>query len=694
MAVNLINNLKIEEPSIEKACEEFNNNIRLTLSLINDQLNDALVKGFKSIENLRLRIAARQIFLEKKPNLLSLFSYSKKSTAIEPLQKFKEIQISLNNHFERIKSKINETENIHTTLLQLIAKNSRDEKLKSQTKTQKNNREGEYTNCADFSLIYDKENFDSVTIRKNAYSNASLNLQTSFDPPIKGPLFSDIPANVERRKPLENIHSRLIKQLEATDSLEGFLKLMNRKPKQYQNNIQEKYTNSLYFFPAKNKSGKNNTNSKTKSNYCSVSINQEKNKRLSNRNLNQKSLKCYDLLDELKIKDLKPIASEYPRRDIIHSTQITKRKTYLHRIMEENEEVWKRLLHPIQIETDRKHLKNKNVKNLMTYLTAPKQKILSNIPQTLVVMPVKISYDNFPTKDTENLPNIEQHPKAKTTPTQNSTKKKEMLKQLRSLKVRNDNIQKNIQKAIDVIESKMIDIITSPKKDDSRKAFSDMEIEITNVLKLIKEPLLIDKPEKDINKTISSPHLKKDPMPELLKNESLNNTGSIAKSEKKIIHKCANIEEGERLLDQVDNVIQKIDSIYTKLSEDAKTKITSPNISPINHAITFIIGEYEQSTLCNEEALCYYQNQSYNYIKLICPYNKPYEAGDCHRKHTQTHEIQKNVSISETLQIVRIPDETKCVAEHIFMRHDKTLKTFYTLFFSSIFLVLKLDYTA
>lgn len=306
----------------------------------------------------------------------------------------------------------------------MITKNNLEEKLKHQSRTLEDNRADQYYDCSKLSSIDDKENFDSVTIKKNAYFNANFNVKRSFNPVIKRPVFSDIPADVERRKPLENIHSRLIKQLEAVDSLTGFLKLMNRKPKQHRTNIQEKYINSLYFFPTKNKPCKNNTNSKTKSNLCSASINQEKNKRLSKLTLGRKSLKCYDLLDELISKDLKPITSEYPRRDIIHSTQPIKRKTYLHRIMRENEELWNRLIHPIKIKSDSKHFRNKNVKNLMTYLTAPKQKILSNIPQTLVVMPVKISYDNFPTRDTENLPNIEQHTKVKTPSTRHSNKKK------------------------------------------------------------------------------------------------------------------------------------------------------------------------------------------------------------------------------------------------------------------------------
>lgn len=274
-----------------------------------------------------------------------------------------------------------------------------------------------------------------------------------------------------------------------------------------------------------------------------------------------------------------------------------------------------------------------------------------------------------------------------------------MLKQLKDLKIRNDSIQKNIQKAIDVIESKMIDIITSPKEDNSRKAFSDMEMEITNVLKLMNEPLPKNKPEKDINRTSIDPYLTNDPTAALLKpisqNKTLKNIEKIVKSEEELTNKCVNIEEGEKLLDQVDNVIKKIDSIYTKLSEDTKTKNIGPNIGPYD-TIAFIIGEYEQSALCKQEALCYYQTQNYKFIKLIRPHiHETYEAaGDCHRKHTQTHKIQRNVTISEILQIVEIPDEAKCLQEDIFLRHNKTLKTFYTFFFSSIFLVLNLDYTA
>ncbi|XP_076256368.1 uncharacterized protein LOC143193842 isoform X2 [Rhynchophorus ferrugineus] len=66
------------------------------------------------------------------------------------------------------------------------------------------------------------------------------------------------------------------------------------------------------------------------------------------------------------------------------------------------------------------------------------------------------------------------------------SRQKLMIKQLFDLKQKNDSIQTNIQKAIEVIEKKMIDIISKPATSDSMEAFDEMEKEITNVLNMMK----------------------------------------------------------------------------------------------------------------------------------------------------------------------------------------------------------------
>ncbi|XP_057665030.1 uncharacterized protein LOC130899259 isoform X2 [Diorhabda carinulata] len=66
------------------------------------------------------------------------------------------------------------------------------------------------------------------------------------------------------------------------------------------------------------------------------------------------------------------------------------------------------------------------------------------------------------------------------------TKHKQMLFHLKGLKQKNDHIQSNIQKAIGVIETKMVDVLSSPYKTASAEAFDIMEKEINNVLDLMK----------------------------------------------------------------------------------------------------------------------------------------------------------------------------------------------------------------
>ncbi|CAG9767701.1 unnamed protein product [Ceutorhynchus assimilis] len=63
-------------------------------------------------------------------------------------------------------------------------------------------------------------------------------------------------------------------------------------------------------------------------------------------------------------------------------------------------------------------------------------------------------------------------------------RQREMLEKLQELKQKNDSIQNNIVKAIQVIENKMIDVLCKPA--ESIDAFEKMEKEITQVLSLMK----------------------------------------------------------------------------------------------------------------------------------------------------------------------------------------------------------------
>lgn len=74
-----------------------------------------------------------------------------------------------------------------------------------------------------------------------------------------------------------------------------------------------------------------------------------------------------------------------------------------------------------------------------------------------------------------------------------------MLDQLKGLKQKNDVIQNNIQKAINVIETKMVHLLSTTDKTNSVEAFNCMEKEITNVLTMMKrngEKELQNVPEK------------------------------------------------------------------------------------------------------------------------------------------------------------------------------------------------------
>ncbi|KAG5888738.1 hypothetical protein JTB14_032014 [Gonioctena quinquepunctata] len=71
-------------------------------------------------------------------------------------------------------------------------------------------------------------------------------------------------------------------------------------------------------------------------------------------------------------------------------------------------------------------------------------------------------------------------------PLRNATRHRQMLQHLQGLKEKNDEIQNNIQKAINVIEAKMIDLLSAPGDSSSVEAFDIMEKEITNVLSMMK----------------------------------------------------------------------------------------------------------------------------------------------------------------------------------------------------------------
>lgn len=61
---------------------------------------------------------------------------------------------------------------------------------------------------------------------------------------------------------------------------------------------------------------------------------------------------------------------------------------------------------------------------------------------------------------------------------------RQVLHHIQNLKLKNEEIQSNIKKAIDVIETRMMDILCDDSK--SAEAFNIMEKEITNVLSLMK----------------------------------------------------------------------------------------------------------------------------------------------------------------------------------------------------------------
>ncbi|XP_050302904.1 uncharacterized protein LOC126740778 isoform X2 [Anthonomus grandis grandis] len=103
---------------------------------------------------------------------------------------------------------------------------------------------------------------------------------------------------------------------------------------------------------------------------------------------------------------------------------------------------------------------------------------------------------------------IEKQPSAYQTPipkyalpktVKDTNRQKQMLNQLLSLKQKNDDIQVNIQKAIGVIEQKMVDILGKPAT-QGMEAFDQMEKEISDVLSLMKTNI----PRKNCNDNVDS----------------------------------------------------------------------------------------------------------------------------------------------------------------------------------------------
>ncbi|CAH0549337.1 unnamed protein product [Brassicogethes aeneus] len=71
-----------------------------------------------------------------------------------------------------------------------------------------------------------------------------------------------------------------------------------------------------------------------------------------------------------------------------------------------------------------------------------------------------------------------------------TNRRREFLERLKSLKMKNNNIRDNIQKAVHVIESKMVDVL-SKDNNENLDAFDAMEKEITNVLSMMKSGVSI-----------------------------------------------------------------------------------------------------------------------------------------------------------------------------------------------------------
>lgn len=73
---------------------------------------------------------------------------------------------------------------------------------------------------------------------------------------------------------------------------------------------------------------------------------------------------------------------------------------------------------------------------------------------------------------------------------------KAMMDHLRTLKVRNTNLQNNIQKAIDIIEDKMYEVLATKDNTKKKETIGDMEKEVNDVLRMINEENYQDRPSK------------------------------------------------------------------------------------------------------------------------------------------------------------------------------------------------------
>lgn len=232
--------LQNSDLSIAKACKDYTDSVKLTLNMINDNINATLCKNLQCLEELWEKIQARTLFLETNPSFLASLSYDRADIRIENVMEFDEIKISLKENVSQINDKLAEIETVHNRLFDLVFRKA-------------------------------DESMERIVIgMQPSLSDHSTLIPTDY--PININYSPALPADVSKGKPFEDLHLKLVQQLEATDSLEGFLKLMDRKPdtdhqpsqpkiprrttrtrcgnknKQFNDNLEQKYTGSLWFF--------------------------------------------------------------------------------------------------------------------------------------------------------------------------------------------------------------------------------------------------------------------------------------------------------------------------------------------------------------------------------------------------------------------------------------------------------------
>jgi hypothetical protein len=237
----------LQDLSIEKACEEYNNSVKLTLTLINHQLDAALAKHYNELEELAVKIAARTNFLEKNPSFLSCLVYNKTDVKSEPLLEFDEIKITLKDHSRRILDKVEEVDRYHRKLFELVVKGGREQKLLEGGREQKlleggrdlklpesdrdlglvqevhriREDDDEFQDClepkeeVEMKISFEKKSspprrrtsqkgsFDKITMQKDAYSDTSVG-STLGEPPHQIPAFSrhpDVPGRAATQTP-------------------------------------------------------------------------------------------------------------------------------------------------------------------------------------------------------------------------------------------------------------------------------------------------------------------------------------------------------------------------------------------------------------------------------------------------------------------------------------------------------------